>query len=283
MRYLLDTITSKAYWQYILFSRSGFESVLAVFGFCYLILEILDFFKIYTRDEYGKFAFLVFIGISLIASIVIRRPTRLVTIDVPQRDVQIEVMIGDLFDMNGAIMISTNTIFESDVAGGKISPDSLQGQFAGKYFTGNQNVLIELINDQLNQRNDSAPYPMGATVHVNTHGKSFYFTAMSELNETGNASSSINDVQLALDGLWNFVSDSGELQELCIPVVGTGRGRLKLSRKKTIALIAESFLKASENKKIGEKLTVVIRPEDAQKFQVNLYDIKDHLVHILHS
>ena len=166
MRYLLDTITSKAYWQYILFSRSGFESVLAVFGFCYLILEILDFFKIYTRDEYGKFAFLVFIGISLIASIVIRRPTRLVTIDVPQRDVQIEVMIGDLFDMNGAIMISTNTIFESDVAGGKISPDSLQGQFAGKYFTGNQNVLIELINDQLNQRNDSAPYPMGCLLYT---------------------------------------------------------------------------------------------------------------------
>jgi len=61
----------------------------------------------------------------------------------------------------------------------------------------------------------------------------------------------------------------------------SGRGRVKISRKKMIALIAESFAKASLQHKFSSKLIIAIRPEDAQNFGMNLYDIKDHLVHVL--
>jgi len=70
---------------------------------------------------------------------------------------------------------------------------------------------------------------------------------------------------------------------LAVPVIGTGRGRIKLSRKKMIALIAESFVKASSQAKFTDRLVIVVRPEDACRFAVNLYDIKDHLVQILKS
>ena len=60
MRFLLDSITSKAYWQYVLFSRAGIESVLAIFGSCWLAIETLDFFQVYTRDKYGPYGFLIF-------------------------------------------------------------------------------------------------------------------------------------------------------------------------------------------------------------------------------
>lgn len=87
----------------------------------------------------------------------------------------------------------------------------------------------------------------------------------------------------ALDGLWRYVHEAGELKELAIPVIGTGRGRLKLSRKKMIALISESFVKASSQTKFTDRLVIVVRPEDAYRFSVNLYDIRDNLVHILKS
>lgn len=281
IKYFFDMITSRAYWQYILFSKSGISSILSIFGVIYLIVEALDFFKVYTRDKYGSFAFMIFFIIAAIISLAIRRPVKSISISIPKLDVCVEVKIADIFDLNGAIVISTNSVFEADVAGGKISVDSLQGQFTAKYFTGNQNELISKINEELELIKITKPYPMGTTIPISTHGKVFYFTVMSDLNEQGNASTSPQKVRNSLEGLWKYVRESGELQELIIPVIGTGRGRLKMSRKKMIALIADSFIKASEQNKLTEKLIIVVRQEDAKKFGVNLYDIKDNLRHVL--
>lgn len=283
MKYFFDTIFTRAYWQYILFSKTGAESVLSIFGFFFLLIETLDFFKVYTRDQYASYAFIIFMIISLVLSVLLRRPTKSISINFPKYDFIVEVRITNIFDIGGAIMISTNTIFEADVAGGKIAPDSLQGQFTARYFTGNQGELIEKINEGKKKLDGNEPYPMGTTIPINTHGKSFYFTAMSELNEQGNASTTLENVKKALDGLWKHVREAGELQELAVPAIGTGRGRIMISRKKMIASIAESFVKASELNKFTERLVITIRPEDARKFGINLYDIKDHLKQLLHT
>lgn len=283
VRNFFNTITSKAYWQFVLFSRTGAASVFAIFGGIYLVVEVLDFFKIYTRDEYGSWAFLVFLGVAIIGSIVLRPPTKSVVVNMPGGDGSIEVRVADIFDVSGAVMVSTNTNFEADVAGGKIAPDSLQGQFTGKYFTGNQTELIEQIDEGKEALEGEVPYPIGTTIPVTTHGKAFYFTAMANLNEQGNASTTREYVKRALDGLWRHVRESGELQELAVPVIGTGRGRLRISRKTMIGVIADSFEKASEEGKITDRLIIVIPPSDAERFGVNLYDIKDYLNHLLHS
>lgn len=283
MKYFFDTIFSKAYWQYILLSRSGLESILSIFGFIYLFVESLDFFKVYTRDEYGAYAFLIFLILAVVISILFRRPIRTISIKFPKYDFCIEVRIVDIFDVSGAIMISTNTKFEADVAGGKIATDSLQGQFTAKYFPGNQNELIDKISERLSKITGSAPFPMGTTIPITTHGKTFYFTVMAELSAQGNAKTTLGNISEALDGLWKHVREAGELQELAIPVIGTGRGRLEQSRKKIIAVIASSFVRASEKNKFTDKLVIAIRNEDACKFEINLYEIKDHLNHVLHS
>ncbi len=279
----MNTIFSKAYWQYVLFSKAGLESVLGIFGLIYLVVEALDFFNIYTQDKYASYAFFIFLFISIIISVLIRRPINSIVIEIPKNDILIEVRIGNIFDVSGAVMISSNTKFESDVAGGKIAVDSLQGQFTAKYFTGNQNELISKITDELNKIDATTPYPIGTTIPVTTHGKTFYFTAMADLNEQGNAYTTEDNIKSSLNGLWTHVRESGELQELALPIIGTGRGRLQISRKRMVALIAESFVKASEQCKFTDKLIIVIRPEDANKFGVNLYDIKDNLNQVLLS
>jgi hypothetical protein len=180
-------------------------------------------------------------------------------------------------------MISTNTSFESDVAGGRIAPDSLQGQFTAKYYTGNQGELTDQMADELERLEGEAPYAMGTTIPITTHGKTFYLTAMATLNEKGNASTTPKDVKTALDGLWSHVREAGELQELAVPLVGTGRGRLLTPRKKMIALIAESFTEASREGKFTDRLVIVVRPSDASRFAINLYDVRDHLQRALVS
>jgi hypothetical protein len=280
MKYIFNSILSRAYWRYI-FSLDGLKSILAIFGIIWLIVETLDFFQVYTRDKYASFAFFIFLVLSTLISIFLKRPIKSITLSFPEHDFTIEVRIANLFNLSGATMISTNTIFEADVAAGKIAVDSLQGQFTAKYFTGNQNELITNIVAELALINSTSPYPIGTTIPIHTHGKTFYFTAMAELGEGGNASSSISQVQDALNGLWDYVKHKGELIELIVPIIGTGRGRVKLSRKKMIALIAESFVKASAQNKFSEKLIIAVRPEDARNFGINLYDIKDHLTHVL--
>ncbi|MEW6077649.1 MAG: macro domain-containing protein [Thermodesulfobacteriota bacterium] len=280
MKYIVDTVTSQAYWRYVLFSRVGARTVLAIFGGFWLLIESLDFFGVYTRDQYGSYGFIVVMAAAVVVAILFRHPIRSIVVSFPKNDFCVEVRIGNIFDAAGAIMVSTNTIFESDVAGGKISPDSLQGQFTAKYYTGDQKTLIETIKTKLNGL-DGPPYPMGTTIPVNTHGKTFYFVAMAELNEQGTASTTPRFIEKAMDGLWRYVRESGELQELVVPVIGTARGRLEIPRKKMIEKIAESFVNASLDRKFTDRLVIMVHPEDAHRFQINLYDIKDNLNHVL--
>ena len=280
MKYFIDTLTSPAYWRYVMLSRAGIQTILAIFGGLWLFIESLDFFGIYTRDQYGSYAFFIVLLAALILSIFFRHPIRSIDVKFPELDFCLEVRIGDLFDAAGAVMISTNTVFESDVAGGKIDPQSLQGQFTAKYFTGDQATLVEAIKKEL-RGVDGPPYKLGTTIPVTTHGKTFYFVAMAELNEQGTASSTPEGVEQAMRGLWSYVRESGELQELAVPIIGTARGRLKIPRKKMIEKIAESFVEASRQEKFTDRLVIIVHPDDAKRFQVNLYDIKDHLNHTL--
>ncbi|MGJ3242642.1 MAG: macro domain-containing protein [Opitutales bacterium] len=280
MRYFIDTVTSPAYWRYVLFSKVGIQTVLATFGAIWLLVESLDFFNIYKQDQYGAYAFWWILIVSVVLAIFLRRPVRSIEIRFPEKDCCLGVRIGDIFDATGAVVVSTNTQFECDVAGGKISPESLQGQFTARYFTGDQETLIKTIREGLEEA-EGPPYPMGTVVPVNTHGKTFYFVAMANLNEKGTASTTMKDLETALSSLWRYVRESGELQELVVPVIGTARGRLRLPRKKVIEKITESFVDASSDAKFTDRLIVMIHPEDAKRFKVNLHDIKDHLNHTL--
>ncbi len=280
MRYFIDTITSPAYWRYVLLSQVGLQTVLATFGAIWLLIESLDFFNIYKQDQYGAYAFWWILIVSVVLAIFLRRPVRSIEIAFPEKDCCLEVRIGDIFDATGAVVVSTNTQFECDVAGGIISPESLQGQFTARYFTGDQNTLIKTIREGLEDA-EGPPYAMGTVAPVNTHGKTFYFVAMANLNKQGTASTTMRDVEKAVSSLWCYVRESGELQELVIPVIGTARGRLKVPRKKVIEKIAESFVDASSDAKFTDRLIVMIHPEDAKRFKVNLHDIKDHLNHTL--
>jgi hypothetical protein len=254
-------------------------------------MELLEFLNIYTKDKYGAFALPIIAVVAAVYTLISRRPVSRVRYKIPKRDFIYEVRVGDLLDATGEIIISTNNTFDTDISNGLIATNSIQGQFLLRYFQGNYGELDRQIHDSLkdekSHRDDDRMgkkevYKIGTVARVSAHGKNFYFLAMSELNRFGTASSSLRMIDDALEALWKYMASRGELGDIVIPILGTGRGRVNLSRKKMVERIAQSFADASVDKIFSNKLTIVIHPSDASKHNINLFEIRDYLGQSLH-
>ena len=291
MTYFFKSIATFSFWKYALFSGEAIAKLLAVIGSLYLLIEIVDFFGIYTRTQYSHYAIVPILIFALAYVVFTRRPVSKVCYKVRNKDYVFEVKIADLFEQAGDIVISTNTTFDTDIASGLISAESLQGQLVQKLFQGQTTEVDRQLDAGLASypyvQRDDAPgkkreYPIGTTVKVAIPGRIFYFVAMSRLNEFGTAHSSVRDVEDALDGLWKFVAEQGELHTLVMPLMGTGRGRVELPRKKMIERITQSFADASKERLFSNRLVVVVRSKDAENFGVNLFEVRDYLLRSLH-
>lgn len=291
MKYIISSVCTWSYWRYAIFSTAAFGRFLTTVGAFWLFIELFEFFSIYTKDKYSAFAFPVVIAISLLIVIGTRRPISRIRYKIPKRDFGYEVRIGDILEAHGEIIISTNTTFDTDITNGLIAPSSLQGQFLLKYFQGNFSELDRQINESLkgeqsatdeNRKGKKEVYKIGTVARIKASGQNFYFLAMSELNQHGTARSTLKMIDESLESLWRYMASRGELGDIVMPVLGTGRGRVNISRKKMIERIAQSFADASTEKIFSNKLTIVVHPDDAARHNVNLFEIRDYLGQSLH-
>ncbi|UKK86184.1 DUF6430 domain-containing protein [Sphingopyxis sp. BSN-002] len=292
MTYFFKSILTLSFWRFALFSQDAAIKVLAAMGGLYGFVEMLDFFGIYTKDRYSGLAIIPMLLAAIILVVVTRRPVSRISYKPLGKDYRIDVRIGDLFSGTGDVVVSTNTTFDTDMASGLIDAGSLQGQVATQFFQTNtkdidQQLENELQNVPSTERADALgkkrEYPIGTVARVRSHSRTFYFIAMSRLNDAGTAGSTKRDVEDALDKLWAFIAERGNHQPIAIPLMGTGRGRIPVPRKKVAEMIAQSFAEASAERIFSAELSIVIRPQDAERFEVNLYQIRDYLVQSLHS
>ena len=292
MRYFLSSISTWSFWRYALFSGEALVKLLAIVGAIWMFMQIMDFLSIYKQDQYSKFAIIPILLVAIMIVVVTRRPVSRISYRLPGRDYTIEVKIGDLFKEDGDVVISSNTTFDTNIASGLIASDSLQGQLALTVFRGNTDAIDRQLDvglrnipyiDRVDAPGKTREYPIGTVAKVSVPGKNYYFVAMSRLNEHGTAKSTVRGVEDALDGVWKFVAEQGELRTLVLPLMGTGRGRLAIPRKKMIERIAQSFADASKEKVFSNRLMIVVRPEDAEQFKLNLFEVRDYLVRSLHA
>ncbi|MGO7306895.1 macro domain-containing protein [Rhizobium ruizarguesonis] len=291
MRFFLKSVTTLSFWRHALFSWEALAKVFAIVGAMYLVMDMADFFSIYTKDRYSRYAVLIMAAFAILWVVVTRRPITRFSYKVPGRDFSVEVRIGDLFDGSHDVVVSTNTTFDTDMASGLIDTGSIQGQVATKFFNANtadidRQLALDLAAAQGVPR-ENAPgkkieYPIGTVARVRSHSRTFYFVAMSRLNEQGNARSTPREIEDAIDATWKFVRTNGDLRNLSVPLMGTGRGRTGIPRKKMVERIAQSFCDEAKSGVFSNLLSISIRPEDAEDFAVNLYQIRDYLVQSLH-
>lgn len=290
MNYYFRSFKTKSYWAYALWSVDSVKTFMAVVGGVWLFVDILSSFKVIDKEKLTLWYLIPIIVLGLIIVIITRRPVKKISYKYPGQDLTIEVCIGNLFDVPGQKVISTNTTFDTDIASGIISPRSLQGQFTEKFFPSNLPALDEALNKGLQhlpkshiqkEAGKTERYNFGTTVKLNLSGQFFYWFAMADLNHNNNAKTTLKNVHQALDGLWEFIETKGEKLPTVIPLIGTGLGRLTTSRKKLIAIIAQSFINASEDNLFSEKLVIVVHPSDVEASGLNLFEVKDLLHHYL--
>jgi len=290
MQFFFQSIRTISYWKYALFSMDSVKTYFAVLGVGWTVVSVLDFFHVYERNDYGKGAVWLLVLVGVIVVLTTRRPVDKISYKVPGRDMGIEVRIGDLFRLTGQKVISTNTTFDTDIATGIISPNSIQGQFTNKFFPQNIDKLNQEIEkaldgltftDHVKEKGNRRQYPIGTIVNFNIGQERFYWLAMANLNFNNTAETTLENVLISLEMLWREISLRGEMDRVVLPLIGTGRGRLSIGRKKLIGYIAESFVKASEQRTFSNKLVIVIHPDDVRNFGINLFQVKDLLGHLI--
>lgn len=290
MNYHLRSFKTKSYWIYVICSIDSLKTFVAVVGGAWMTIDILDSFNYLIKKKLSPYCLPVLLLSGVLSVIFSRRPLRRITYKYPGQDLTIEVCIGNIFDIPGQKIISTNTTFDTDTSNGIISLNSLQGQFTEKYFPGELQKLDGELDRGLidipskpgkKKPGKNRSFDFGTTVKIKLLDQYFYWFAMADLNSSNTAITTLRNVNASLEGLWSFISTKGEKLDTVIPLIGTGLGRLTTSRKKIIAIIAQSFISASEDQIFANKLTIVVHPSDIEKSGLNLFEVKDLLHHYL--
>ena len=262
-----------------------------VYSSSWLIIEILNYFlptfEEKTRGNLWLLVIIFFSGLAIGTIRYLRKCAKMLSVThrLEGQDISIEIQVGDIFNLHGAFIISTNTAFDTDISDGSIPSESLQGQFTSKYCDKVEHLERDItealiaeelvLNGEKPERKQS--YEIGKVIKVSPRGQLAYFVAIDELREYGGIESSLDNVREGLGSLWYYIGGQGTLKPLVVPVLGTGHSGIPISREQMIIEIITSFIAACTEKKFCEKLTIVISEADYRQHDVNLEELGTYL------
>ncbi len=205
-------------------------------------------------------------------------------------DAVIEILVCNLFDQTGALVVSSNTTFDTTMEDRTISRTSTQGQFTSRFCDsladldrqledGLRGIEFEERNTVSKPYGKRREYPIGTVVSVHGSGKVAYFLAIANLNANRNASATREDILDALPRLWDFVRTQGDLEPIAIPIIGSGLARVAATREELLREIIKSFVAAAQVGRFCENLTISISPNDFSTGHIDLPAIGQFLRH----
>ena len=79
--------------------------------------------------------------------------------------------------------------------------------------------------------------------------------------------------RLSLNELWVYLSESASKEDFIIPLIGTGNGRLEMSREEVFKEIVLSFITSLSSKNYADSLTICIHPTDLKRHDLDLVEL----------
>lgn len=277
-------------WARNLVSGRAVTAVLSAFGALWLLVEITAFFFQNTtvpdwlRGHWWLFAIL---GAGLAS--VKCWPKTSVACNLNGRDVIVEIAVGDIFDFPGALVVGSNTTFDTRVSPTMIAANSVQGRFTKAYYsdetqldreltTGLSGVQFETLQGE--RQGKAERYPIGTTVRLNPKDRRAYFVAIANINEHGVAEGSFENLRVALAELWVHIGSRGLKEPLVMPVLGTGFSRLTQTRAEVVREIVKSFVAACSERVFTDRLTIVLFHADMTRHRLSLDELGAFLKHM---
>lgn len=276
---------SRSYWKYTFLNKKTLEAIFSCLGGMWLIISIINFFfpsiNIYLVQNWK-----IFFSITCLYVFWVRQPKNLTVERLNSRDLDIEIRIGDIFNFLGAKVISTNTTFDTDIQNNIISINSLQGQFFAKHYDNVTHLDLDIERSlvgrdgkELQEKTigKKKQYKVGAISKLRAKDETFYLLAIADLNKDGVAQTTFENIKISLAELWEYIGNSGNMEQIVIPLVGSGRCRLPQTRNIFAKEIIKSFIAACSYRKLCEKLTIVISPYDYKQHDIDLYELGEYL------
>ncbi|MBK8876448.1 MAG: hypothetical protein KBH11_02940 [Bacteroidia bacterium] len=270
------------------------RSIFSVFGVLWLIVEVLAFFNKQEFADGLKSIWWLFLLTGIILIIYQNWPKHLFSFKVNNRDVSISIQIGDIFKNNGALIVPVNNRLDVDNNGTTAKSSSILKFFIAKIYKSVHTHLATDIEQKLQDskdwysnfkiRGNPNEYKIGTVVPIFREEKQFYLLCNATLNEQFRSKCSPDDLRNSLIELWAFLTHCGSKDNLIIPIIGTGRGRITLTREEVIKEIVLSFLASLSSENFCEQLTICIHPYDLKKYNMNISNITDFVrLHCLNA
>lgn len=265
--------------------------ILGVVTLIYNVI-IMFFSSSISTFDFGLSSLILFLVVVLLFALLLNMPKTKYVYFLKNRDIKITLVIGDMFSQSGAKVIPTNTTFDTTFEKEFISAKSVQGQLQDKYFKNNINVLdeflkaglksnpvVEKLNDRKTKRNR---YEVGTVVKIKIPNEDrWYFLAIADVNEYGKPAATYHNILNSLQSLWYFLFENGHMENLIIPIIGTGRtGIAEATRIRVLKEIVISFVAISTEKKITDNLIICIHPNDFINNDINLSELTEYLNYV---
>ena len=215
---------------------------------------------------------------------VVRLPSRTQvhrTFKHPRMSVRIET--GDLFERAEHLVVGFCDTFDTTISpDGPVHPASVQGQLLARLYGGDSPRLDQDLSAalagirpasmerrRLKPTGKLARYPVGTVALLDDGPRRVFAVAYSRLGNDGMARSSIEELWLSLNRLWDAVYRHGQQDAVAVPLLGAGLARLDfLHQEDILRLILLSFVTRSRERRICRELTVVIGPADAREIDM---------------
>lgn len=265
-----------------------FFEILGAFSLIYGILNIF-LPKQLEKINLDYKGLLYLIVIALIFSIIINWPKLRRKFTIKNRDINITIVVGDIFKQVGAKVIPTNTTFDTCKDDEFISIRSIQGQFQEKYFKNNLGTLDSMIKESLREFkiseiiNDGRKtkverYECGTVSKITCMNEKYYLIGLADVNKNGTPQAKYENILIALQGLWDFLAENRHIENLVVPIIGTGRaGIAEATRMKVIKDTILSFVAVSSEVKITNNLVLCIHPNDLKDNKIDIDEIFEYV------
>lgn len=289
----LSYLRTKNYWLSVrdnLLRWKFLGTFLALYGLIWGILEPILAFTTETDAKEVRKYWWCYLLATLFLAILKSFPRFRYKYLINDKDVVLELKIGDFFSKQGDMIISANSHFVTELNHDIISRNSIQGQFTSKYYSNVDHLDTDIENALVNETpipnsperfGKTKEYELGTTakIEVTKNGKrrTAYFVAISRMNEHGVCNCSKEEFGAALGVMWNYLKERGFQGDIIMPIIGSGFARVDMKREDLIRFIAKSFVAANADKKVCNKLSIIVFPKDANKYDMNIERVRSYL------
>jgi hypothetical protein len=268
--------------------RKVLKHTLFWFGALWLGTEIISFFSQQLSawlSGQGLLFFAIGIGTVLYSS----RPKNSISYRLNGRDVRIEIRVLEVFKSSDALIIPTNTTFETNLEGHNPRGSSIQHRFLQDFYDGEVRHLDSDIEARLEDEGydfqvmtdgrvgKTKKYEIGTVIQIRKRERLFFLLAISHISSSGRAFGTVEDLKVALANLWIHIMEKGDKCDIVIPVIGTGFSRLRITREEVVRNIIDSFIASCSSKNYCDRLTIALYPPDVDHFRIDVEGLGEYL------